>query len=42
MRLIDKFETIRKDSQSFDDSRSVFERCLSKCSFNELVELKRK
>lgn len=42
MRLIDKLETIQKGSQSFDDSRSVFQRCLSKCSLNELVQLKTK
>ncbi|CAF1475988.1 unnamed protein product [Rotaria magnacalcarata] len=42
MRLIDKLETIQKGSQSFDDSRSVFQRCLDKCSLNELVQLKTK
>ncbi|CAF3529628.1 unnamed protein product [Adineta steineri] len=42
MRLIDKLETVQKGSQSFDDSRSIFNRCLSKCSLNELVQLKKK
>lgn len=42
MRLIDKLETIQKGSQSFDDSRSIFERCLEKCSLNEIVQLKQK
>jgi len=42
MRLIDKLEKIQKGSQSFDDSRLVFERCLEKCSLNELIQLKTK
>ncbi|UJR24103.1 hypothetical protein I4U23_027070 [Adineta vaga] len=42
MRLIDKLETIQKGSQSFDDSRVLFQRCLIKCSLNELVQLKAK
>ncbi|CAF5018823.1 unnamed protein product [Rotaria sp. Silwood1] len=42
MRLIDKLETIQKGSQSFDDSRTVFQDCLLKCSLNELIELKKK
>ncbi|CAF1098939.1 unnamed protein product [Rotaria sordida] len=42
MRLIDKLERIQKGSQSFDDSRTVIENCLKKCSFNELIELNKK
>ncbi|CAF1516989.1 unnamed protein product, partial [Adineta ricciae] len=42
MRLIDELESLQKGSQSFDDSRSLFKRCLSKCSLNELVQLKTK
>lgn len=42
MRLIDKLETIQKGSQSFDDSRSIFQRCLLNCTLNELVQLKTK
>ena len=42
MRLIDKLEKLQKDSQSFDDNRIIFERCLEKCSLNELIELKTK
>jgi hypothetical protein len=42
MRLIDKLETIQKGSQSFDDSRTIFQRCLEKCSLNELMQLKSK
>jgi hypothetical protein len=42
MRLIDKLESIQKGSQSFDDSRTVFQRCLEKCSLNELMQIKSK
>ena len=36
MRLLDRLEKVQKGSQSFDDSRVVFERCLEKCSFESL------
>jgi hypothetical protein len=42
MRLIDKLEKIQKGSQSFDDSRIIFQRCFDKCSLNELIKLKTK
>lgn len=42
MRLIEKLEKLQKGSQSFDDNRTIFERCLDKCSLKELMELKSK
>jgi hypothetical protein len=42
MSLIDKLEKIQKGSQSFDDSRFIFQRCFDKCSLNELIQLKTK
>lgn len=42
MRLIDKLEKMQKGSQSLDDNRMMFERCLDKCSLKELIELKTK
>jgi len=42
MSLIDKLEKIQKGSQSFDDSRLIFQRCFDKCSLNELIQLKTK
>lgn len=42
MGLIDKLEKIQKGSQSFDDNRTLFQRCLEKCSLKELIQLKTK
>jgi len=42
LTLMDKLEKVQKTSQLFDDSRSIVDKSLTKCSFKQINELKQK